>query len=123
MKKVLMFALVAVMSLGLLTACGGGPAAGAGGKEYTVEMGPGFKFTPATLDLTKGEKVTVKLVNKDTAQAHTFIIKDLNVKSKSIAANASDSVSFTPDKTGPFEIVCDIAGHKEGGMHGTATVK
>lgn len=120
-KKVAVLSLVALMSLGLLTGCGSSGAA----KELTVEMGDGgeFKYTPAELQVNKGDNVKVKLINKDAAAAHTFLIKELNVKSTQVQPNQTGEVKFKADKTGEFEFYCDVAGHKEGGMIGKITVK
>lgn len=120
MKKTLVFGLVAVLSLGALTACGGGSS---GGREVTVEMGVDgeMAFNPPEITATKGEKLTFKLVNKDV-QAHTFVITDLNVKSGNVAAGATKTVSTTVSKSGDIEFHCDIAGHKDGGMEGVLKV-
>jgi plastocyanin len=120
MKKTLMLGLVAVLSLGALTACGGSSG---GGREVTIEMGVDgeMAFNPPEFTATKGEKITVKLINKDT-QAHSFAIKDLNVKSGNVAAGQTKTVNFTASKTGEIEFFCDVAGHKDGGMVGTLKV-
>jgi len=120
MKKIAVLVLIAILSLGVLTACGGGGET----KKLEVLMGENneFKYNPNTLPVKKGENVEVTLVNKDTAQAHTFIIKDLNVKSGQVQPGKSETVKFKATKTGEFETVCDVAGHKEGGMVGKITV-
>lgn len=120
MKKTLTLGLIAVLSLGALTACGGGSS---GGREVVIEMGTDgeMAFFPAEITATKGEKITVKVVNKDT-QAHSFAIKDFNVKSGNVAAGKEWSGTFTASKTGEIEFICDVAGHKDGGMHGVLKV-
>lgn len=119
MKKTLVLGLIAVLSLGALTACGGS----SGGREITVEMGPDgeMAFNPPEITATKGEKISFKLVNKDS-QAHSFVITDLNVKSGNVAAGATKVVEATASKTGDIEFHCDIAGHKDGGMEGVLHV-
>lgn len=123
MKKLVMLVLVAVMALGVLTACGGG--GGAPAKEITVEMGANgeWRFSPDKIEVAKGEKVKVNLVNKDAAQAHSFVITALNAKSTQVAAGKTGTVEFTANKTGEFEIICDVPGHKEGGMVAKLIVK
>lgn len=118
-----MLVLVAVMALGVLTACGGG--GGGAANEITVEMGTNgeWKFFPDVLTVNKGETVKVNLVNKDSAQPHSFVIPQLNAKSTQIAANKTGSVTFKADKTGEFEIICDVPGHKDAGMVGKIVVK
>lgn len=118
-----MLALVAVLAMGLLTACGGG----GGGAAKTLEVIAGengeMKFNPATLDVTKGEKVTVSLVNKDSAQNHSFVMTDFNVKIEQVAPGKTGTATFTASKTGTFQYFCDVPGHKDGGMTGQLTVK
>ncbi|HEY3363793.1 MAG TPA: cupredoxin domain-containing protein [Symbiobacteriaceae bacterium] len=121
MKKILVFALAAVLSLGILAGCGGG------GKTVplTVNMGENgaMTYSPATLSVAKGDAVEVTLVNKDSAQAHSFIINELNVKTEQVPAGTTKKTTFKADKAGTFEYYCDVPGHKDGGMHGTLTVK
>jgi len=120
MKKIAMLALVAVLSV-VLTACGGG---GGPAKQLEVVMGEGgeMKYTPASLEVKKGEKVEVTIVNKDSAQNHSFLIKDLNVKSKQVQPGQKETLTFTASKAGDIEFFCDVPGHKDGGMVGTLKV-
>lgn len=122
MKKILMLAITALLSLGLLTACGGG---GAAGQTVEVVMGENgvWKFTPADLQVTAGD-IKVNLANRDPSQPHSFSIPALNVKSSQIAAGKTGSVTIKGAKAGQtYEIVCDVPGHKEGGMVAKLTVK
>lgn len=116
-----MLAIVAFLSLGLLTACGGG-----GGAGRTIEIiageGSAMKYDQSTLTAKKGEKITIHLVNKDGTQAHSILIPDFNVNSGQVAANKDKSITFTASKTGEFDFHCDVPGHKEGGMFGKLTV-
>ncbi len=90
-------------------------------KEITVE-GFEFKFAPATLTFKKGE--TVKLTLKNTGKMpHDFVIDELGVKTKVINGGETDTIEFTPDKTGSFEYYCSVGKHREMGMKGTATVE
>lgn len=123
MKKLVMLVLVAMMALGVLTACAGG---GGAAKELNVELGKDgqWKFTPDKLEVAKGDTVKINLVNKDTtSQAHSFVISVLNVKSQQIAAGGTGSVTVKADKTGEFDIICDVPGHKDAGMVGKLIVK
>jgi nitrosocyanin len=90
-------------------------------KEITVE-GSEFKFAPETLTFKKGE--TVRLTLKNTGKMpHDFVIDELGVKTKVINGGESDTVEFTPDKSGSFEYYCSVGKHREMGMKGTATVE
>ncbi|HWI51186.1 MAG TPA: cupredoxin domain-containing protein [Symbiobacteriaceae bacterium] len=121
MKKIVIFAIVAVLSLGVLTACGGG-----GGAAHKLEVVAGengeMKYNPATLSVKKGEKVEVTLINKDSAQAHSFILPKFNAKSNQVQPGQKEVVTFTANATGDFEFNCDVPGHKDGGMIGKLTV-
>jgi nitrosocyanin len=122
MKKLLVLVMVAIMSVGLLTACNSssGPT-----KELQVVMGENgeMKYNPDNLVVKKGENVKITLVNKDPSVDHTFVLKDFNVNSKTVKAGSTATVTFKADKTGTFEFVCDVPGHKDGGMHGTLKVE
>lgn len=121
MKKMMMITLVAALSMGVLAGCGGGDKAD---REITVTLGEGgMKFDAATYSFKKGETVKVNLVNKDAAQAHSFVIPGLNVKSKQVPAGKTDSVTVKADKEGTYDLICDVPGHKEGGMSAKVEVK
>lgn len=119
-----MLALVAILSLGVLAGCGGGGAA-KDAIPLTVTMGQNgeMKYDQAALSFEKGKTYAITLKNADTAQPHSFLIPGLNVKSSQVAAGKSETINVTASKDGSFEYYCDVPGHKDGGMKGTATVK
>ncbi len=123
MKKIAMLVLVAVLSIGVLTACSGG--GGGATKEITVEMGVNgeWKFTPDVIEVAKGDNVKVNLVNKDASQAHSFVVTALNAKSQQVPASSTQSFTFKADKVGEHELMCDVPGHKDAGMIGKIVVK
>lgn len=87
----------------------------------TVE-GSEMKFLPATLTFTAGQQV--KLVFKNTGNMpHDFVIDELGVRTKQIGKGTSETVEFTPTKTGTFEYYCSVGFHRKLGMKGTVTVK
>lgn len=122
MKKFTLLALAAILSLGVLVGCGGGGGGAAKTLEVIMGENGAMTYSPKELKVKKGEKVAVNLVNKDGAQAHSFLIPDFKVKSNQVAAGKTETVTFTADKTGVFDFYCDVAGHKEGGMLGKMTV-
>lgn len=123
MKKIFALVLMAVLSLGILTACGGG--GGGATKEITVEMGEGgaMTFKPANLEVAKGENVKLTLINKDPGQAHSLVITALNFKSKQLAPNTQEVYTFKADKAGNHDFFCDVPGHKDAQMVGKINVK
>jgi nitrite reductase (NO-forming) len=102
---------VAVTALGVaLTACGnssdpaGSVAAGpATGDAAKIQAADGNRFTPATLELPAGAKVTVEITNTDDA-AHDFAIQAANLNTGTIQAGAAATATFTvPEGTTEFE--------------------
>lgn len=91
------------------------------GDEVTLAVGAkNFSFSPSTLTLKKGQKV--KLVFTSSGGFHDFTVDELNVKTKRVDSGASDTVEFTPTKTGTFEFYCSVGNHRAMGMKGTLTV-
>ena len=91
-----------------------------GVKEFTVE-GKNFSFTPSTITVNKGDKVSITF--KNAGGTHDFVLDQYNVKTKPIEAGASETVTFTADKTGTFDYYCSVANHRAMGMQGKLTVK
>ena len=115
-------ALVATTSLALLAGCSAAPAstgaAPAAAAAAAVDVS-GFKFTPATLEVSKGTKVT--WTNKDTTKHTVTSGKDGTKDSKfdGPLAEAPGTFSFTFADAGTYAYFCSI--HKS--MVGTVTVK
>lgn len=87
----------------------------------TVE-GSEMKFLPATVTLKIGKPV--KLVFKNAGNMpHDFVIDELGVRTKRIGKGESETIEFTPIKTGTFEYYCSVAIHRKLGMKGTVTVE
>ena len=80
----------------------------------------GFKFSPSTMTVKKGDKVKITYTNG--GGTHDFQIEGYNVQTKTIQGGQSDSVEFTADKAGTFEYFCSVGNHRAVGMKGTLTV-
>jgi plastocyanin len=92
-----------------------------GVKEVTVE-GSDFAFAPKSLSVKAGEKV--KVVFKNVGKLpHNLVVDELNLKTKTIAAGAEDTVEFTASKSGTFAMYCGVGNHRARGMEGTVTVQ
>lgn len=85
-------------------------------------VGTEFKFEPATLTFKAGEKVRIEFKNEGQFP-HNLTISDLNVATKTIQAGETDTVEFTPDRTGTFGFICTVDAHADRGMIGTAIVE
>lgn len=107
--------LVAVLAAVVLTACGGGAkSGGTAGKTIDVKMTE-FAFDPKEITVKQGEPVTINLNNQGSV-AHSFEVKEFGAKSDSIPAGQTGKLTFTPNKTGEFQIICYEPGHVDSGM-------
>ena len=94
-----------------------------------VELGSYF-IKPEKISVKVGEPVTLKLTNSASVVPHDLKIvapeAGIDVK-VDVAAGKTASVSFTPTKTGTYEMICDkkllfFTSHKDKGMHGVLEV-
>jgi plastocyanin len=111
--------LVALLTVGLVVAgCG---SSGGGSSTSTTPAAPdtitinNFAFSPSTLTVSPGAKVTVKNADSTT---HTVTASDKSFDTGDIATGAT--TTFTaPSKPGTYKYICTI--HQF--MQGTLTVK
>lgn len=111
--------LLAASAVMVLSACGStgaAPAAGGSGVQVPVDA-QNFQFTPSTITVKPGDKVTVTVSNKDSF-LHNFSISELSV-SQDIAANSTQAISFTATSSN-LQFFCKY--HKSKGMVGTLDV-
>ncbi len=90
-------------------------------KEIVINASE-YKFSPVTLTVKKGEpiKLTLKNVGK---MPHDFVIDELGIRTKKIAGGDTDTIVFTPEKTGTFEYYCSVGSHRALGMVGKITIE
>lgn len=77
-----------------------GPAfigVGASGKK-TIPTG----HNSPTLEVNRGDTVTIHIINEDTGEKHDFVILELNVHSKVMNYFEADTVTFVADREGEF---------------------
>ena len=117
-------AVVALVTLALLSGCGGGNSTAQPAGSTKVSMTE-FKFTPGDIQVNAG-KVVFFLVNDGNGTSHDLVIRDSTGQTiaKSELVSAGDSSVLTVDNiaAGTYTIVCDQAGHEASGMKGTLTV-
>lgn len=137
----LMILVLAGLTL-LLAACSGGAAPSSSAQEITIEANE-FKFSPATIEVSKDRPVKLTLRNKGTVEHDWAIMKIPMMGMKESGevghdmSNTADKpelhmsamtgqtaqVEFTPTQAGTYQIACTVPGHKEAGMVGTLIVK
>jgi plastocyanin len=98
------------------TADQGGSGGGGGGNSATIDAGAnGFVFTPSTVSIVQGGKLTVK--NAGTVP-HTFTIQSEDINEvMQPGQSAKITISLAP---GTYPFVCTF--HQSSGMTGTLTV-
>jgi nitrite reductase (NO-forming) len=79
-----------------------------------------FKFSPTSIQVPVGKKVTVTLDNTGVVQHDVTVQGDGFSLTAQPGKTASADVTF--DKIGNFEFFCSIPGHKDAGMKGTLSV-
>ena len=97
-------------------------AFGEKGFSWVGKEGASSGKTNPDLQVNKGDKVTIQIINDDGVE-HALEILGLGVKSESVIKKGdTQTVTFTADKEGTYQYVCNIPGHKEAGMLGKLTV-
>lgn len=88
----------------------------------TVDVAMGmYFFEPNEIRVKAGEPVIINLINNEGM--HDFVIDVLRVKSKTLKAGDTQTLTFTVDKPGEYEYYCSINNHKEMGMVGKLIVE
>jgi plastocyanin len=115
-------ALVQLSAAGALaqTPAPAGPADGAEPQEIRI-VATEFRFAPAKVRVTAGQRVTVILDNSDGETEHGISFPALGLRLQAKAGEiARKTAEF--DKPGQYDFVCDLPGHREAGMEGTLVV-
>ena len=131
MKKLALFALLAVFTL-LLAACGGGKST----TKLDVTM-TDFKYDMEDYTIAAGKEITMNIKN-DGAVLHEFVIMKYGLDigddfgpededniywEVEVDPGASKTVTFTaPADAGEYQIVCGTEGHFKAGMVTKLTV-
>ena len=121
---------VAVIAGLVLTACGGGTSSpgtsGTSGPREIKVTATDFKFDPGDQTFKAGEKIRITMTDKGAVD-HTWVLTDSSgteLTKLEVKVGQTASVDFTaPTTPGTYNIICDIAGHKEAGMSAKATVQ
>ncbi|MDB5802568.1 MAG: cytochrome oxidase subunit periplasmic domain protein [Rhodocyclales bacterium] len=115
-KRRLMIGAAGAAGLGLL-----GPLVRAQSSERVIRLiAKKFVYTPAIIELTKGETVVLELMAMDVTMG--FNAPDFHVRTDMVPDKVT-TVRLTADKPGKFEFFCDVLcgdGHED--MAGTIIV-
>ncbi len=89
-------------------------------QTINVEAGS-FYFKPNLITVKKGQKVKIILTSRD--MMHDFFLDEFDVKSPITKEGETNTVEFTPDKTGQFEFYCSVGQHRKMGQVGKLIVQ
>ena len=100
-------------------------AGGGGGATLDISTAPdaGLAYDQTELSTTAGS-VTVNYDNQ-SATSHDVVIEDESGSDvgKTDLVSESETSTTVDLQPGTYTFYCDVAGHREGGMEGTITVK
>jgi plastocyanin len=88
-------------------------------REFTVTGKP-FSFTPATLEVNRGERVRITFVNE--VGTHDLVVEGYNVRTQVLQAGQSETIEFVAETDGTFEYYCSVGNHRQMGMKGTLII-
>ena len=95
-----------------------------------IVAGPGYRYTPSTVAVARGETVTFVVTAMGPVN-HEFMVGPADAVAADspglpeiadISMMQPKSLTYTFDRTGPYAFACHAAGHYEAGMHGTITL-
>lgn len=82
-----------------------------------------YRFTPENIEVKRGERVTLRLINEGT-ERHEWEIESLDVEIEPVQPGGSAELTLVaPKKAGQYEYICDLEDHHEQGMKGIMTVR
>jgi nitrosocyanin len=105
MKRALFFALAVAVGGALFAGCGGNHKT----EDFRVSITSAngvSAFSIGTITATQGDKVSLR-VDNTTDKEHGFSIDAFNIH-RVVASHASQTVTFTPKKTGQFRVYCQL---------------
>lgn len=88
-------------------------------KEFTIKES-NFKLNPSTITVNKGDTVKITVIND--GGTHNLFIRDYNERTD-IISSGSRILEFVADKTGTFDMWCEVGTHRSLGMEGQLIVK
>ena len=118
---IFVFALFAWLSMFLVACNTNSTSVDPNAPNVTITL-TSFKFEPATINATAGQKINLTLKNTDALE-HTWVIQNTNIKLRVLGKQTVTQTVTVPATPGTYAIECDVPGHKEAGMTGQLVVK
>jgi plastocyanin len=101
-----------------------GEGAGGGARALTLSADPGgeLSFDTDTLEASAG-RVTIEMENPSTVP-HNVSVEGRGVDEEGRTVGQGGTSTVTAElRAGEYDFYCSVAGHREGGMVGTLTVR
>jgi plastocyanin len=95
-----------------------------GGRSLTLSADPGgeLSFDTDTLEVS-AEQVTIEMENPSSVPHNVSIEgRGVDVEGRTVGQGGTSSVTAEL-RPGEYDFYCSVAGHREGGMEGTLTVR
>ncbi len=89
-------------------------------RDITI-LAKNFRFEPSEIRVKKGESVRITV--KSAEGVHNLFIAGYDLRSDVKSMSESATVSLTADKTGTFDMWCEVGSHKALGMTGKLIVE
>ncbi|MFZ5818062.1 MAG: cupredoxin domain-containing protein [Bacillota bacterium] len=100
----------------------GGAEPAPGAAAVTVEVTAGdYRFQPNRIEVKRGTKVTIRLINKGT-EPHEFEIEEFDLEIGPIDPGQVRSAAFMAVRSGIFPFECHVDDHLRMGMKGILVV-
>jgi uncharacterized cupredoxin-like copper-binding protein len=128
---------IALVVVPLIAACSSGASSGsaaapagaaspaaASAQQVSVKALDTLKFDPTTITVKAGQPVRLTLVN-DGAIVHDWTLSQGAAQKVQVTVQGKQqgTVTFTVDKPGSYQFICDQPGHEAAGMVGTLVVQ
>lgn len=89
-------------------------------KEFTIRES-NLKLSPATITVNKGDTVRITVINDQGT--HNLFVEGYTKRVSVVSAGTTQVMEFVADKTGTFNMWCEVSGHRAAGMEGQVIVK
>ncbi len=89
-------------------------------KEYTIRAS-NFKLSPANITVNKGD--TIRIIVVVDQGTHNLFVEGYDQRVNVLSSGKSQVMEFIADKSGTFNMLCEVDGHRGLGMEGQLIVK